>query len=245
MAATCSVLYVAEDCVKMRIFWVMTSRVISAFNAYWLGSGYMYGVSVYEALVFHSIWWSRRAENCGVSQLQFSDTWSAWRCRRYSLAVMDVAVITQRQVGVSRTVEVPQIQFLAPFEDIPVAQQRRVRTVQAVHGVHCYGRCDVFFCIIFEAFSPSVSADVLDPTTRRRRHPTSKHSVHVDVRSWYDLASKKGASPARHRAIGGALWRHLLSMRMSCRCVSTFPALRVGCRPQRIRFGGPASVSSS
>ena len=31
---------------------------------------------------------------------------------------MDVAVITQRQVGVSRTVEVPQIQFIAPFEDV-------------------------------------------------------------------------------------------------------------------------------
>ena len=38
----------------------------------------------------------------------------------------------QRQVGVSRTVKVPQIQFIAPFEDIPVAQQRRVRTVQSV-----------------------------------------------------------------------------------------------------------------
>ena len=30
----------------MRIFWVMTSQVISAFSAYWLGSGYMYGVSL-------------------------------------------------------------------------------------------------------------------------------------------------------------------------------------------------------
>ena len=34
--------------------------------------------------------------------------------------------------GVSRTVKVPQIEFIAPFEDIPVAQQRRVRTVQTV-----------------------------------------------------------------------------------------------------------------
>ena len=54
----------------------------------------------------------------------------SWRYRRCFLAVLDVAVITQRQVGVSSTVEVPQIQFIAPFEDTPVAQQRRVRTVQ-------------------------------------------------------------------------------------------------------------------
>ena len=50
---------------------------------------------------------------------------------------MDVAVITQRQVGVSRTVEVPQIQFISPFEDIPVAQQRRVRTVQLCMAMPC------------------------------------------------------------------------------------------------------------
>ena len=36
-------------------------------------------------------------------------------------------MIMQRQVGVSRTVEVPQIHFLVPFEDIPVVQQRRVQ----------------------------------------------------------------------------------------------------------------------
>ena len=41
MAATCSVLYVALE----RIFWEMTSRVISTFSAYLLDSGYMYGVS--------------------------------------------------------------------------------------------------------------------------------------------------------------------------------------------------------
>ena len=39
MAATCPVPYVADDCAKMRNFWVMTSRVISAFSAYWLDSG--------------------------------------------------------------------------------------------------------------------------------------------------------------------------------------------------------------
>ena len=43
---------------------------------------------------------------------------------------MQFAVFTQRQGGVSRTAEVPQIQFIAPFEDIPNAQQRPVRTVQ-------------------------------------------------------------------------------------------------------------------
>ena len=48
------------------------------------------------------------------------------------LWVMNIAVIMQRQVGVSRTVGVPQIQFIAPFEDIPVAQQRRAGTVQNV-----------------------------------------------------------------------------------------------------------------
>ena len=46
------------------------------------------------------------------------------------LAVMDVAVFTQLQFVVSRTVEVPQTQFIAPSEDTPDAQQRRVRTVQ-------------------------------------------------------------------------------------------------------------------
>ena len=45
LAATCSVLYVALERAMMRIFWEMTSRVISAFSAYWLDSGYMYGVS--------------------------------------------------------------------------------------------------------------------------------------------------------------------------------------------------------
>ena len=39
---------------------------------------------------------------------------------------------TQRQVGVSQTVEVPQIQFIVPFEDIPLSQQRQVcRSVMA------------------------------------------------------------------------------------------------------------------
>ena len=57
------------------------------------------------------------------------------------LAVMEVAVITQRQVGVSGTVEVPQVQFIAPFVDIPVAQQRRVRFQQGYAGddwVFCF-----------------------------------------------------------------------------------------------------------
>ena len=71
------------------------------------------------------------------------------------LAVLDVAVITQRQVGVSRTVELPQIHFIAPSADIPVAEQRRVRTVQPVQGVPCLA--DVVaamrvFCLFFEAF---------------------------------------------------------------------------------------------
>ena len=46
MAATCSVLYVALKRLKRRIFWEMTSRVISAFSAYLVDSGYMYGVSL-------------------------------------------------------------------------------------------------------------------------------------------------------------------------------------------------------
>ena len=46
MAATCSVLYVALKRLKMWIFWEMTSQVISAFSAYLLDSGYMYGVSL-------------------------------------------------------------------------------------------------------------------------------------------------------------------------------------------------------
>ena len=46
MAATRSVLYVALERLKMRIFWELTSRVISAFSAYLLDSEYMYGVSL-------------------------------------------------------------------------------------------------------------------------------------------------------------------------------------------------------
>ena len=46
LAATCSLLYVAEECTTMRTFWVMTSRVISAFSTHWLDSGYMHGVSL-------------------------------------------------------------------------------------------------------------------------------------------------------------------------------------------------------
>ena len=42
------------------------------------------------------------------------------------LLVVDVPVIMQRR-GVSPTVKVPQIQFIVPFEDIPVVQQRRVQ----------------------------------------------------------------------------------------------------------------------
>ena len=48
------------------------------------------------------------------------------------LAVMDVAVIIQRLVVVSRTVEVPQIQFIAPICGHSSSQQRQVRTVQTV-----------------------------------------------------------------------------------------------------------------
>ena len=42
LAATCLVLYVALERLKMRIFWEMTSRVISAFSACLLDSGYMF-----------------------------------------------------------------------------------------------------------------------------------------------------------------------------------------------------------
>ena len=44
-AGTCLVLY-AEECTKVRIFCEFTSRVVSACSAYWLDSGYMYGVSL-------------------------------------------------------------------------------------------------------------------------------------------------------------------------------------------------------
>ena len=61
--------------------------------------------------------WSRRAENCGVPQLQFSDKVDMPEVPGGAAgavpAVMDVAVVTQRQVGVLPTVEVPQIQFIA------------------------------------------------------------------------------------------------------------------------------------
>ena len=82
-------------------------------------------------------WWCRRAENTGFPQLQFSDTLvtcpllstTGLGCAADSVvAVMDVPVIMQRRC--LATVKVPQIQFIAPFEDTPVAQQRRARTVQ-------------------------------------------------------------------------------------------------------------------
>ena len=44
----------------------------------------------------------------------------------------DVPVIMQRCCGVSATVKVPQIQFIAESEDFPVVQQRRGRTVQFI-----------------------------------------------------------------------------------------------------------------
>ena len=49
------------------------------------------GWRFHSALCVQTVWWSRRAENCGVPQLQFSDklvtclllrTTVAWRCRR-------------------------------------------------------------------------------------------------------------------------------------------------------------------
>ena len=40
------VLYVAEECTKIWIFWEFTSGVVSAFSACWLDSGYIYGVSL-------------------------------------------------------------------------------------------------------------------------------------------------------------------------------------------------------
>ena len=44
----------------------------------------------------------------------------------------NVPVIMQRCCGVSATVKVPQIQFIAESEDLPVVQQRRGRTVRTV-----------------------------------------------------------------------------------------------------------------
>ena len=44
----------------------------------------------------------------------------------------DVPVMMQRCYGVSATVKVPQIQFIAESEDLPVMQQRRRRTVHTV-----------------------------------------------------------------------------------------------------------------
>ena len=43
-------------------------------------------------------------------------------------AVVNVPVIIQRQVRVSSTMEVPQIQFTGRVVDIPVVQQRLVRS---------------------------------------------------------------------------------------------------------------------
>ena len=45
LAATCSVLYVALECLKC-VLCVRISRFISAFSAYWLDSGYILGVSL-------------------------------------------------------------------------------------------------------------------------------------------------------------------------------------------------------
>ena len=57
----------------------------------------------------------------------------------------NVPVIMQRCCGVSATVKVPQIQFIAESEDLPVVQQRWGRTVRTVQlaawcGVWRWGR---------------------------------------------------------------------------------------------------------
>ena len=71
----------------------------------------------------------------GVPQLQFLDKVVTCPLFRRQVrggaagavpVVVDVPVIMQGQV-VSPTVELPQIQFIAPFEDSPVVQQRRVQ----------------------------------------------------------------------------------------------------------------------
>ena len=108
-------------------------------------------------------WWSRRAVNCGAPQLQFSDKvvicllFVYDRCCSCGCAV---AVITQRQVWVSRTVEVPQIQFIAQFEDIPVAQQHSA-SYAGVAGCGRLGGCDEgFFAAVLQHYSASVHLDV-------------------------------------------------------------------------------------
>ena len=76
----------------------------------------------------------------GVPQLQFLDKVVTCPLLRRLVhggaagavpAVVDVPEIMQRR-RVSRTVKVPQIQLILPAEDIPVAQQGRVRTVRTL-----------------------------------------------------------------------------------------------------------------
>ena len=83
----------------------------------------------------------------------------------------DVAVITQRQVWVSRTVDVPQVQFIAPFDNIPVAQQRLVHTVQAVQGASCgwLRGCDEVFLLQFCSIFRPPSIRTLRPRWQGRR----------------------------------------------------------------------------
>ena len=85
--------------------------------------------------------WSRRAENCGFPQLQFSDTLVA--CPLLSttglgcaadavLAVMDVPVIMQRRC--LATVKVPQVQFIALFEDSRCATETGTHSAAVLGG---------------------------------------------------------------------------------------------------------------
>ena len=88
-----------------------------------------WGPDVQQTVVFHSCSF-RQGGRCPCCQVLGGAAGSA-------LAVVDVPVIMQRRCCLAH-LKVPRIQFIAPFEDISVVQQRRVR-VQISTWVAGYG----------------------------------------------------------------------------------------------------------
>ena len=138
------------------------------------------------------------AENCGGSAVAvscgLSSSWTRMltcpRCcavrrqgaARAVLAVMDVSVVMQRR-RVSRTVEVPQIQFIAPFEDFQLCN-RDWYSVQ--HWVAVYGGYGGdergFWAVFFRIFRappgcPGVERQFLEPSmTKSSLSSTDLHA---------------------------------------------------------------------
>ena len=111
----------------MLIFWEMTSRIISAFSAYLLDSGYMYGVSLRGCVLVDY--------NSGIAGFAGYDApravfFDSGRCKAgFVLAVFPLVVdrptiLASWWYGPVGHFEVPQVQFLDKL-DVPVVFRDR------------------------------------------------------------------------------------------------------------------------